>query len=46
MRSGAAAQVHAGEKFLANVKHLIKISLPYRLTFVRNIITNLTHTLT
>jgi hypothetical protein len=34
----AAAQLHAGEKYLAIVKHLIKSSLLYRLTFVRNIV--------
>jgi hypothetical protein len=45
MRSNAAAQLHAGEKYPANVKHLIKSSLPDRLTFVRNIIPNLTHAL-
>jgi hypothetical protein len=43
MRSNAAAQLQAGEKYPANVKHLIKSSLLYRLTFVRNIIQNLTH---
>jgi len=44
MRLEDAAQLHAGEKNLANVKHLIKSSLPNRLTFVRNTIKNVTHT--
>jgi hypothetical protein len=38
MRLDAAAQLHTGEKYLANVKHLIKSSLINRLTFVRNTI--------
>jgi len=44
MRLDAAAQLHTGEKYLANVKHLIKSSLLNRLTFVRNTIKNFTHT--
>jgi hypothetical protein len=35
MRLDAAAQLHAGGKYLANVKHLIKSLLLYRLTFLR-----------
>jgi len=38
MRLDAAAQLHAGEKYLAIVKHLIRSSLLYRITFVRNIV--------
>jgi hypothetical protein len=41
MRLDAAAQLHTGEKYLANAKNWIASSLPYRLIFVKNKIKNL-----